>query len=340
MTDAEVLRTAAGWLSAGRRVALATVVETWGSAPRAVGSHLAIESSGDFAGSVSGGCVEGAVVEEACAAIHSARTRELQFSVSDEQAWEVGLACGGKVRVFVEPLSSGDTLDRLLAAVDARRPVARVTRLADGEQVLVSHDATSGALALTAEALAEARALLSSGRSARLARNDGAYFARSYAPPLRVIIVGAVHVTQALAPMAALAGFEVIVIDPRLGFATAARFPSVTLRHEWPDEALRKLTLDEQCAVVAVTHDPKLDDPALLEAVSSPAFYVGALGSRRTHAGRVQRLSERTGAEQLARIRAPVGLDLGGRSPGEIAVSILAEIIQTRYGSSRGSPVV
>lgn len=331
MTDHEVLATAANWLAAGRDVALATVVQTWGSAPRAVGSHLAIDDSGAFVGSVSGGCIEGAVVGEALEVIHDGKPRQLEFGVSDERAWEVGLACGGTIRIYVEPLVRRDLIDRLLADFEAKRAVTLVTRIADGAQALVHQDSAAGEFVLTPKALAETRKLLVCGRSAQLEQSGRPLFARSYPPPLRLIIIGAVHITQALAPMAALAGFQVVVVDPRRAFATAERFPGVTLREDWPQEALPKLALDGHCAVVAVTHDPKFDDPALIEALNSHAFYVGALGSRRTHASRVERLTELGLADRLPRIRAPVGLDLGGRSPAEIAVAILAEIIQTYH---------
>jgi xanthine dehydrogenase accessory factor len=156
-------------------------------------------------------------------------------------------------------------------------------------------------------------------------------FVRSYARPPRLIVVGAAHISQFLAPMAALAGFEVVVIDPRRAFATTERFAGVKLINSWPDEALETLKLDSTCAVVTLTHDPKLDDPALIAALDSPAYYVGALGSTRTHAKRVARLTEAGLADKVARIHAPVGLDLGGRAPREIAVSILAEVVQVRY---------
>lgn len=334
MTDHEVLATAASWLAAGKDVALATVVQTWGSAPRAVGSHLTINDSGAFVGSVSGGCIEGAVVDEALEAIRDGKPRQLEFGVSNEQAWEVGLACGGTIRIYVEPLVRRDPLHRLLADLVARQAVARVTRIADGAQVLVRLDAAAGDFELPPQALAETRNLLARGHSAQLTQSDRPLFARSYPPPLRLIIIGAVHISQTLAPMAALAGFEVVVSDPRRAFATVERFPGVTLSEDWPHEALRKLVLDDHCAVVAVTHDPKFDDLALVEALNSPAFYIGALGSQRTHARRVERLTELGLAASLPRIRAPVGLDLGGRSPAEIAVSILAEMIQTYHKGS------
>lgn len=222
-------------------------------------------------------------------------------------------------------------LERLATGRAAKQPLSLVTRLADGAQSLWDSQHWEGELSLTPEQAAEVQSLLVAGRSAPLVTSGGALFARSYAPPPKLLVVGAVHVTQFLAPMAALAGFEVVVIDPRRAFASEARFPGITLITEWPDEAFAQLGLDAHTAVVTLTHDPKLDDPALVAALNSPAFYIGALGNPRTHAKRVARLSERGLGELIGRIHAPVGLDLGGRSPAEIAVSVLAQVIQIRH---------
>lgn len=224
-----------------------------------------------------------------------------------------------------------DYLEQVSAARDQKRPIAVATRLADGAQSLCDGTTCTGEVALNAEQLAEARALLIAGRSAPLASSKDEIFLRSYAPPPKMVVIGAVHIAQFLAPMAALAGFEVIVVDPRRAFATEARFPGVTLVAEWPGPALAKVGLDEHTAVVTLTHDPKLDDPALQAALKSPVFYIGALGSKRTHGKRVERLREHGLAELAPRIHAPVGLDLGGRAAAEIAVSVLAQVIQERY---------
>ncbi len=224
-----------------------------------------------------------------------------------------------------------ELFDRLLAERAAKRAVTLVTRLADGEQALVVGDAISGDLELTLDQCDEIRRRLRSDKSGALESSDGALFARCYVSAPRMVIVGAVHITQALAPMAAMAGFEVVVIDPRRAFATAERLPGVTVTTEWPDEALVRIGLDAQTAVVTLSHDPKLDDPALIAALQSQCFYIGALGSSRTHAKRVARLTEAGLADAIPRIHAPVGLDLGGRLPAEIAVSVLAQVIQARY---------
>jgi xanthine dehydrogenase accessory factor len=224
-----------------------------------------------------------------------------------------------------------DDLERILSARSAKRPIALATRLADGAQSLCDGATCTGQLELSAGQLAEARGLLTAGRSAALATANGEIFLRSYAPPPKLVVIGAVHIAQFLVPMAALAGFEVTVVDPRRAFATEARFPGVTLVTEWPGPALARIGLDDHTAVVTLTHDPKLDDPALRAALQSPVFYIGALGSTRTHAKRIERLREHGLAEAASRIHAPVGLDLGGRAASEIAVSVLAQVIQERY---------
>lgn len=225
-----------------------------------------------------------------------------------------------------------ELFDQLVADRAAKRPVAVVTRLDDGMQALVRDDGVDGDLALTADQLGEARQRLRVDRSGPLASGNTALFVRCHVGAPRLVVIGAVHVTQALAPMAAIAGFEVVVVDPRRAFATPERLPGVSMTTEWPDEALERIGIDAQTAIVTLTHDPKLDDPALIAALQSPAFYIGALGSTRTHAKRVERLTEAGLGDAIGRIHAPVGLDLGGRSPAEIAVAILAQVIQTRHG--------
>ena len=333
MTDAAILEQAAAWLAEGRPAALATVLRTWGSSPRPEGSQLAATADGAFVGSVSGGCVEAAVVEEAAAVLAGAPPRHLQYGVSDERAWSLGLACGGRIAVRVERADAA-LLRPLLEDLAARRPVVVVTPLPGGPPRLVHPGEAPGEL----DALVR-RAVARDG-SGQLDGPDGRLFLRAYAPPVRLVIVGAVHIAQALAPMAQLAGYDVVVADPRQGFATPERLPGAALLGEWPDAALRRLRPDARTAVVALSHDPKLDDPALFEALSSEAFYVGALGSRGSHAARLDRLrAEGVGEAALSRIRGPVGLDLGAVSPGEIAAAILAELVlHLRRPEAAGAP--
>lgn len=326
-----ILDQIAGWLDAGQAAAVATVIATWGSSPRPVGSLLAVNRDGAFAGSVSGGCIEGAVITEAQAAIADGKPRLLSFGVSDEQAWQVGLSCGGEVKVHVRPAENRPILER----IRHQRPLALVTRLADAAQAQVDFATVAGELSLDAATIAQVRQALADDLHTLLGGPDGALFVQSFNTPLRMIVVGAVHITQALVPLAQIAGFAVTVVDPRGAFATRERFPEATLSDDWPDDALTLLKPDHRTAVVTLSHDPKIDDPALEVALRSPAYYIGSLGSRKTHAKRVQRLAERGFTEaDIARIHGPAGLDLGAKSPAEIAVSVVAEAIAARYGKA------
>jgi xanthine dehydrogenase accessory factor len=323
----DVLEQAAAWLAGGRKIALATVIRTWGSSPRPVGSQLVVDENGSFLGSVSGGCIEGAVIGEAIAAMKDGEPRTLEFGVSDEQAWEVGLACGGNVHVYVRPESETGVIQQLIDA----RPIVVATDLQTGERTIIRPGEPA---ADVSEELAEAsRAAIRDDKSTTLDSGGAQVFVHAFNKPLRMFIVGAVHISQALVPMARLAGYDVTVIDPRGAFATEARFPEVALSEEWPDDAIDALKIDSRTAVVTLTHDPKLDDPALDRALKSDCFYIGALGSKRTHGKRLERLTEiGFGEKDFARIHAPVGLDLGATSPAEIAVSILAEIVAAKHG--------
>ena len=226
-----------------------------------------------------------------------------------------------------------ETLRQLQAERAAQRPVVLLTRLSDGEQHLWPQEALPGVLADAA------REALGSEKAANVTLDGEAWFVHPHNPPLRVIVVGAVHIAQAMAPMAAPLGFQMVVVDPRRAFATAERLPGVTLSTDWPDEAMAALRPDARTAVVTLTHDPKLDDPALDAALRSEAFYVGALGSRRTHAKRVARLAELGHDEAaIARIHAPVGLDIAAVTAPEIALSVMAEIVAARRGAALGRP--
>ena len=308
---------ALAWVRAGEGAALATVVDTWGSAPRRVGAQLAISGGGEMQGSVSGGCVEGAVVVEALEAIEDGKARLLEYGVNDGDAFAVGLACGGTIRVLVEPVAEEALpLSVLEALVQAR---------ADRRAAAYEVDLKGGPGRLVFEGHADRFRKDRSG-----VEEDGDTFVAIHNPPLRLIVVGAVHIAQALVPMARIAGFDPVVVDPREAFGSEARFPDARIVNDWPDAALAEVGVDARTAVVLLTHDPKLDDPALHLALKSDAFYIGALGSTRTHASRVARLQEAGfGTAEIDRIAAPVGLDIGSASPSEIAVSILAQMIQS-----------
>ncbi|MFN5997908.1 MAG: XdhC family protein [Paracoccaceae bacterium] len=325
MTRAEhdlIPEAALAWHRAGTGAALATVIETWGSAPRQAGSQLAISGDGEMLGSVSGGCVEGAVITEALDALADRKSRILTFGVSDETAFAAGLACGGTIRVLVEPVGDGPEalaepmLAGLVAARAASRAMAVVTRPDTWTRALVAPGQ---------DPAADAR--FKSDRSGM--EEDGRFIA-VHNPPLRLIVIGAVHIAQPLLAIARTCGYAPTLIDPRAAFGSAARFPGETILDDWPDEALAQLAPDARTAIVTLTHDPKLDDPAIRFALNSPAFYLGSLGSTRTHAKRVERLTaEGFTPDQIAKIHAPVGLDIGAKTPAEIAVSVMAQITET-----------
>ena len=315
MTDMPKL--ALQWHQSGRGVVMATVVETWGSAPRPVGSQLVIDGDGAMEGSVSGGCVEGAVIMESMDALTDGQPRLLDFGVSDDEAFAVGLACGGKIKVLVEPVGTAlpiAVLEALVAARDKAEPIAYVTDLQTGTPHLEPASAYPDRFRMDRSGVEE----------------DGRTFVAIHNPPLRMIIVGAVHIAQPLVMMARACGYAPTLIDPRGAFGSAERFPGETIVDDWPDAAMAALKPDARTAVVTLTHDPKLDDPAIMAALRSEIFYLGCLGSTRTHAKRVARLQEAGFTEaEIARIHAPVGLDIGGRHPAEIAVSIMAQVTQT-----------
>jgi xanthine dehydrogenase accessory factor len=316
MSDLENLpELALAWHRAGKGAVLATVIETWGSAPRRTGSQLVIGADLAMMGSVSGGCVEGAVVEEAQVALEDGAPRVLTYGVSDEAAFAVGLACGGTIRILLEPVGKAfpeALLAELVAARAARTPIAYRVNLSTWQRSLLTPtDATAP--------------LFRADKSGV----EGDIFTHIHNPPLRMAIIGAVHIAQHLVPMAQACGYDVIVIDPREAFGSAARFPGTTISPDWPDEALATFGLDSRTAVVTLTHDPKLDDPAIRATLASNAFYLGCLGSTRTNAKRAARLTEAGFTEaHLARIHAPVGLNIGAATPAEIAVSIMGQITQ------------
>ncbi len=291
-----VLAAARGWK--GERLALATVVSTWGSAPRPRGSHMLVHEDGRFEGSVSGGCVEADILQTAAEVIAGAPAAVKAYGVADPAAWEVGLPCGGEISVLVQPVSENGFPPELFDAIDAAR--------ARGETLDVGTD-------------------LATGRSAV----GPAAFVNRYDPPRRLLIVGAVQIAQTLAGLARELGISTTIIDPRGRFLTAERFPGVMLDDRWPDEAVTALQPDPATAVVTLSHDSKIDDAALLAALRAPTGYVAALGSRRSHAARLERLAA-AGIEpsDLGRIEGPAGLDIGAIGPAEIALSIAAAMVR------------
>ena len=341
----ELLATLEEWAATDPEMALATVIRTTGSTPRPPGARLLVSRDGRMAGSISGGCLEAAVVEEAQATLMGAvPPRILHYGISDELGWEVGLACGGSLDVLVETLrwdGSDPALVELGEALGARRPVALLSPL-EGDLLgcrAVSGEAGTLVGGITDTALAQAapaavRAHLASGLPGTEVLAGTAVFIDPMGPPAQLVIIGAVHVAIALARMARTVGYRVVVIDPRRAFLSAERIPDADLLiPRWPQDALPGLALGARDAAVCLAHDPKFEDPALALLLRSQVGYVGAIGSRSTHARRLARLWE-SGFDESAtsRIRGPVGLDLGAATPEEIALSILAEVVASRRG--------
>ena len=296
---------------------------------------MALTAGGQIAGSVSGGCVENAVIEAGKRVLESGRPQLLHYGVSDETAWSVGLACGGSIDVFVDLLAP-EVFDRLRGASEARQAAAVATVIRGpeglfGKKLLIIQDGPPFG-ALPEEARAAAETALASGACRRVAIPDGEIFIDVLTPPPRLVVVGGVHIAIPLVSLAKTLGFHTILVDPREAFGNATRFPHVDrIVSAWPDRALEEIGLDASTAVAVLTHDPKLDDPALMTALRSPAFYVGALGSSRTQEKRRDRLLAAGLPESaLSGLYAPIGLKLGGRAPEEIALSVMAQIVAAR----------
>ena len=330
--EVDVLSAARNWLARDGRVAIATVVDTWGSAPVPIGGQMAVAADGNFQGSVSGGCIEGEIIMEAEDILASGQPKRLTFGVADETAWRAGLPCGGKVQVFVERIDAkdggADLLDRAVAAGETRRGLVVRTHLADGrKEVFERSDAN------LPQDIAER---FRTAKSQLQETPDGDVFLHALVPPARILVIGATHIGQVLTQIARLASYEVTVIDPRTAFASADRFPDVKLLTEWPQDALPKVGLDPYTAVVALAHVGHIDDEALKLAVQSDCLYIGALGSSRNHAKRVERLKAAGITDgQIARIKAPIGLDIGAQTPAEVALSVMAEIVLAVRGVKR-----
>ncbi|GAA2407197.1 XdhC family protein [Actinomadura vinacea] len=358
----DVLADIAAWYAAGETFGLATVVNTFRSAPRPAGAAMAVAPSGEVTGSVSGGCVEGAVYELAQEVMASGRPVVQRYGVSDDDAFAVGLTCGGILDVLVEPVGPGTFPEfaRVADSIAAREPVAVATVVAGpgtvGARRVVWPDRASGSLApgaryagrLDAAVDDDARGMLAQGltgqrhygREGERRLDELAVFVHSFAPPPRLLVFGAIDFAAAVARAGKFLGYHVTVCDARPVFATAKRFPDADeVVVKWPHKYLDETEVDERTAICVLTHDPKFDVPLLEVALRTRSGYVGAMGSRRTHDDRMKRLREAGLAEdELSRLRSPIGLDLGARTPEETAVSIAAELIQLRWGGS-GRPL-
>jgi xanthine dehydrogenase accessory factor len=308
--DIEVLRTAEGWRKSGHKAALGTIVKTWGSAPRPVGAMVAIRDDGQIVGSVSGGCVEDDLVDKVKERLAAAKKPELlTYGITNEDATRWGLPCGGTLQLVVEPVGDKSGLGELLEKIGAQQLVKRRVEMDSG------------------------RATLEPGRWQDVLEFDGKVLSAVHGPRWRLILIGAGQLTRYLAEMAKMLDYQVIVVDPREEYAAGWDLHGVKLDRGMPDDVVRELNLDGHSAVVALTHDPKLDDLALMEALKSAAFYVGAIGSKKNNDARRERLKEfDVSADEIARLRGPVGLYIGSKTPPEIAVAIMAEMTAVRYG--------
>lgn len=305
----------------GKGAAIAVVLETWQSAPRPVGSQLAISMDGDFVGSVSGGCVESDVVAEAVAGLQSG-PKILEYGISDENAFSVGLSCGGAIKVILFPIDVplGIPIDVLWALVKARKT---------GQAAILLVNLKTWEYQLRVGLMNDFPPPLRNRLYRDQSGSEGDHFAIVYSPPLRLIVVGAVHIAQPLLRIANVLNYQTDLIDPRTSFASAYRFPGYRLTHAWPDKAIKLAKPDGRTAIVTLTHNAEIDDAALIVALASDAFYIGCLGSVKTHQKRLARLAA-IGVEEhaLKRLHGPVGLDIGAVSPAEIAVAIVGEMIQ------------
>ena len=311
----EVLGELERWTKDGEEIALATVVETWGSSPRPLGSKMVVTRSGKMAGSVSNGCIEGAVFEEAQKVLKSGRPKLAAFGVADDVAFEVGLACGGHIEVFVQPLTA---LHReLIGMLERNEPATLRTHLETGEAELTKGVPSGG----------------------ELARREGDVFVEPFRRPAHIVIIGAIHIAIPLHRLAKLMGYRVTVVDARAKFATKERFPEADeLIVAWPDEAMKGISIDNSTYVVILTHDPKFDLPALRSVLGAEPGYIGAIGSRKTNQNRFDALrAEGFTDEQLAKVHGPIGLDLGSRGAEETALGILAEVTAVRFGGTAAS---
>lgn len=306
----DILTPTSFWLKEKRRIALATVISTWGSSPRPVGGQMAIDENGEIIGSVSGGCIEGAVISEGIDSIKDGKSRIKDYGISNDMAWEVGLACGGELKVLIQPLNLEDEIVySIVDSIKKRKTVKLKIDCSNGDRII---DNTISNQISHFDKL----------------NNE---FIHIIDPKPRLFIVGAVHIAQALVSLANVADYEIILIDPRDHFATKDRFPNCKIINEWPDEALSKFHLDSSSHLVTLTHDPKIDDLALIFCMKKNFGYIGSLGSKKTHNKRCERLLEKGFDEiELSKIHAPIGLDIKAKTPAEIATSILAEIINYR----------
>ncbi len=332
----DILANVEKWIDTGEIIALATVVQTWGSAPRKVGSHMAFTASGKITGSVSGGCVENAVIEAGMQVLKTNQPQLLHFGVADETAWEVGLACGGSIDIFVNKLNT-EFFQRLKSILDDQSSAIHVTAISGsshflGKEIIITDDQQIfGSIGNEWDEQVFNLAMDMPTSRRVMLNEETEVFVNIIQSQPTLVIVGGVHIAQALSSMAKMLGYTTILIDPRKAWGSEERFPNVDVLHQsWIDDAFAKIKFNSSTAIASLTHDPKIDDPAIKLALSSPAFYVGALGSKTTNAKRRERLlNDGVSESQLSHIHAPIGLDIGASTPEEIALAIMSEVVKS-----------
>ena len=322
--DLNIFNKAKSFIEQNKRFAVSTVISTWGSSPRPIGSQMLVSEDNEIVGSVSGGCIEGSVIQTSLDIINGSQPRVLNFGVSDEKAWEVGLTCGGKISVYVErDFNLSHLLDEIIQKIHSRTTFCIIKDIKEHKNQLYLNSIEKSKNQ-NIKSIFRNINLSSSGMT-----EDKNNFVRIFLPKIKIIIIGAVHIAQHLETLCSECGFFVDIVDPRESFTTKERFKIGELINLWPEEYFEKNIIDERTAVVLLTHDPKIDDQGIHAALNSNAFYIGCLGSKRTHSKRLGRLKDAGFSDKkLNRIHGPIGLDISAKSPAEISVSIMAQIIQ------------
>ena len=321
MNEKEIFKRAEEWLVNELDIAIVTVIETWGSSPRPVGSSMIVNLNNEILGSVSGGCIESFVFAKSLEVIKSNKFQTLEFGVSNSQAWEVGLTCGGRIKVLVEKYSRNDleVIKKINQILNNSGKIGLATNLSTGERLVIDHDDYSDKNNLN----------FSKRESSSIENIRGTdWFHKVFSSQHRIIIIGAVHISEPLVMLANVLNFKTFLIDPR-NIIDEERYKSKSIiLNEWPDEGLKKLGINNKTSIITLTHDPKLDDPALIYSLRSNAFYIGCLGSKKTHQARIKRLLKKGfSEEELEKIHGPIGLNIHARTPAEIACSIVSEIV-------------
>ncbi len=309
----DILTPTSHWLKKNKNLAIATVISTWGSSPRQIGGQMTVSSEGDFIGSVSGGCVETSIIHVAQETIKDRKTRVKDYGISNEMAWEVGLACGGELKILINPLDINDEIIIKVAEdIKKRNPVTLITNCKTGSRKLVySQDDTFR-------------------RKSYFDKENNIFYLAILPKPI-LYIIGAVHITESLSKMAIVCGYEVYIIDPRDHFTKSNKFKNINIINEWPDVALENKVFDDNCHLVTLTHDPKIDDIAIQKGLNNNIGYIGCLGSKATQEKRLKRLKNLGFKKnELDKIHGPVGLDIFSKTPEEISISILAELTKYR----------